>query len=289
MALKSLMQCALLAAQQPQTLAYASAQSADLKPAAADCQPGTGEPAQHGTACRSAADVAEAAAQVWLGPPGHHLGSLASLGPLFEPRQQQPCLVRFLQLLVQYNADAAAAAHSTLQRLEPELKRRGLWVPPGSSNSSSSSSSSSSHSDYIPADRSRLLVLLVGLYHLTMLEEQQGWQHKQQWQKEQRQREQEWGSKHGSQQQQQQHRQNGRHATVAAAAAGSVYDDPQVRLAAAAAAVDAAYGLQELLMYCLVPVEQHATPGTTTTSSSSSSSSSKQVAGGPWQRWQNRK
>jgi hypothetical protein len=33
--------------------------------------------------------VAGAAAWVWLRPPGHHLGSLASLGPLFNPRQQQ--------------------------------------------------------------------------------------------------------------------------------------------------------------------------------------------------------
>jgi hypothetical protein len=245
------------------------------------------------------------------------LSSLLALGPLFAESQQGPCLVRFMQLLLQYHEDMAAAASAAMQRVAPELRKRGLCVPKcgtGSSSRShsySSNGSSSSPSEYIPTDRSRLLVLLMGLYHLGVLEEQQERQHKQQWQQEQRQQEEEWGRKHGSslgvqhlQQaegqvaqavlQQQQHQQQPRQlrlsrtapdtsatstsASSAAAATPAVgssgatglCESMQDELAMVYTAVESAYAMHELLLYCLTPMEQLSAGGTGSAGSSSS-------------------
>jgi hypothetical protein len=356
LALHSLLTCALTAAQQPQTLAYAGVafskkqEAAAMAAAAAAATPrrpradGDGdtfyspcaspEPGAAAAAAAGPADgaaaataaAAEAAADLWQEGFGFHLGSLLALGPLFDESQQRPCLARFMQLLLQYHEDTAAAASAALQRLTPQLQRQRLWVPkPGDGSSSGGSSSkagtggSSSAAGYVPAERSRLLVLLMGLYHLQMLDEQEARQQEQEWKQAQRQRDEEWGRVHrferGAQQSKQQQQQqaeeeqqqeaqqqtdgqrqqrknlrmlrtpSGGAAAAAATGAASqidpagkttdVYRDTGLPRTIINRAVDAAYDMQELLLYCLSPVDELSTRS----SSSSSGAHRLQVCG----------
>jgi hypothetical protein len=310
-AMKSLMQCAFLAAQQPQLLAYSNANPQAKEAAAVAAAQGPApdddgdvflspcpspEPAVISDSLREAlsrstggagagAAAAAAAAEAWCEQTGFHLSSVVALGPLFEENQQGPCITRFMQLLLQYHADTAAAACTALQRLQPELRKQQLWVPQHtggtpSANSSTSTSSSSSEGGYVPAERSRLLVLLMGLYHLQMLEEQQSRQRRQQWEQQQQEREQQWATQQQgsmlqkSQQQdelkqqqphpQQLRAQQRQHVRLtssasgdsAAAAAASVYSDTQLCQQFAAAAAERVYTMPDLLAYCLLSLDK---------------------------------
>jgi len=338
------MQSACLAAQQPQLLPYATPKPAALQAAAAKAaaaraptpdidgdvfhspaaspQPASSHArnhsssrsssgaagaagAPHSSSAGAAAAAAQAAAEAWRELPGFHLSMLAALGPLFDAEQQGPCLVRFMQLLLQYRTDCATAAAALQQRLSPELQRRRLWVPPGASSSSSSSGGggggggggSCSSDSCVSPDRSRLLVLLMGLYHLQVLSEQQYQQQLQQLQELQEQQGQGWEQQHGSnqlkEQQQQPSRQRSRQlptassAQTAAAAGASLYDDLQQRCKFAAEAASVAYSMGDLLLYCIGVGDPQAAGILPRSAASAGSSSSGSRPGGssPVQRF----
>jgi hypothetical protein len=235
--------------------AQAAAVAAVLEAAAADITRAPG-----GTAATAAADAAAAAAAAqWSGSP-LHLSMLVALGPLFAEEQQGPCLVRLMELLVQYYSDTNAAA----QQLSSVLKQQVQQQHRSSSSSSSYSqrySSSRSAAAAAAADlpgSSRLLVLLMGLYHLEMWRQQQQQRQQQQWLMQQQQRA---GARSKSTQ--------AGSSSSSSSSSSSVYDDQAIRLAACAAAAHHVAQLTDLLWYCTM--QPAATAGL------SSSSSSKRV------------
>jgi hypothetical protein len=223
----------------------------------------------------AAAAAAAAAAELWHTAAGQqplHLRLLAQLGPLFEADQQGPCLARLLQLLLHL----AAATHSTQQRVAAELQQHGVHLPPASCAGSAGTSSCTSSSGggggggaSKPASQrheeqqrqrllepdtpynSRLWVLLLGLYHLQMLERQQ--QADRRTQLYQRLG---IGSPHSSPQRS--GWQDGGSAAGGDACADA-YDSMAVRMECIAGGVRTAYeGVRHLLLYCLDSCEDAA-------------------------------
>jgi hypothetical protein len=197
--LEQLLKLACIAAQQPSLLAYAPGRPEPLKAAAAAAadafvspcsspQPwADGGGGSDSDSVPAGQASAAAAADAWMsGVQPLHLQFFEQLGPLFEADQQGPCLARLLRLLLEHQQHCNAAALCTLRRLSRELQQRGLSEP-GASNSSGASGSCSSSSrapagtagspaDVAPGsgpDSSRLMVLLLGLYHTAMLQRQQ--------------------------------------------------------------------------------------------------------------------
>jgi hypothetical protein len=231
--------------------------AAALAAAAASMTRGTNASSSSKTASGAADAAAAAAAAQWDGSP-LHLSMCVSLGPLFSEDQQGPCLARLLELFVQYNADTNAAAQQLGSVLEQQLQQQQS-ISGSSSSSYSYRYGSSSRATAAAAEQgvadlpgsSRLLVLLMGLYHWNMRQQQQRRQQQQQWLKEQ---------------QQQQH---GR--PPQCSSSSSVYDDQDIRLHCCTEAVTLAGQLPDLLWYCTLQ------PDATAGLSSSSSSSSKRV------------
>jgi hypothetical protein len=228
-----------------------SAQGRDLAAALEAAAADISSSAAEGSSSFGSADAAAAAAAAqWTGSP-LHLSLCVALGPLFEKEQQGPCLTRLMELLVQYYADTNAAAQQLGSVLEEQLRQQQ-----GSSNygrrygcsrvAAGAAAAAKQGARDLPGD-SRLLVLLMGLYHLEMRKQQQQQQQHQQWLM-------------------QQQLPNGR---PAHRSSSSVYEDQDIRLASCQAASLMAAHVSDLLWYCTL--QPDATAGLSSSSSSSKS------------------